>query len=61
MVLTFPKEKNITEMFIIEQELGLEKIENVLVVKRNELIIMIRHNEEEEAIIKHYPHKIKNI
>ena len=48
-------------MFIIEQELGLEKIENVLVVKRNELIIMIRHNEEEEAIIKHYPHKIKNI
>ena len=61
VVLTFPKDKNITDMFVIEQELGLEKIENVLVVKRNEISIMIRHSEEEETIIKQYPHKIKSI
>ena len=61
VVLKFPKDKNITDMFVIEQELGLEKIENVLVVKRNEISIMIRHSEEEETIIKQYPHKIKSI
>ena len=61
VVLTFPKDKNITDMFIIEQELGLEKLETVLVVKRNELTIMIRHSEEEEAIIKQYPHRLKSI
>ena len=48
-------------MFIVEQELGLECLDTVIMKKREDLTLLFRHTEEPKPIIKNYGFKVKSI
>ena len=60
-VLTAKKYRTIHAMFIVEQALGLETLETVLVLKKDDLTLIFRHSDEPEPILKNYGFRVKSI
>jgi len=55
------KVSTIHAMYIVEQDIGLEHLETIVLLKKNILTLHMRHSEEENLIEKSYKFPVKSI